>query len=126
MYCYYKKHETDLIISSVCQETHLISTHEYKSNKYKNIASCGSSLAGNRKVVSHFIEISTLGFISSCSDFTRAVNIEAMSAALKHSIVKSAVKSSLDIYCKRNYADPIAALNWLHRSLYYSTVFYKY
>ena len=28
--------------------------------------------------------------------------------ALKHNIVKSAVKSSFDIYCKRNYADPIA------------------
>ena len=56
----------------------------------------------------HFIEVSTLGFISSCSDFTRAVNIDAMSAALKHNIVKSAVKSSFDIYCKRNYADPIA------------------
>ena len=34
--------------------------------------------------------------------------IDAMSAALKHNIVKSAVKSSFDIYCKRNYADPIA------------------
>ena len=65
--------------------------------------------ARNRKIVPHFIEISKLGFISSCTDFTRAVNIDAMSAALKHNIVKSAVKSSFDIYCKRKYADPIAA-----------------
>ena len=93
---------------TVCHETNLISSHDYKSNKYKNISSCGSSLAGNRKIVPHFIEVSTLGFISSCSDFTRAVNIDAMSAALKHNIVKSAVKSSFDIYCKRNYADPVA------------------
>ena len=57
----------------------------------------------------HFIEVSTFGFISSFSDFTVAVNIDAMSAALKHNIVKSAVKSSFDIYCKKNYADPIAA-----------------
>ena len=49
--------------------------------------------------LSVFIEMSTLGFISSCSDF------RAMSAALKHNIVKSAVKYSFDIYCKRNYAD---------------------
>ena len=56
----------------------------------------------------HFIEISTLGFISSCSDFTTAVNFDAISAALKHNIVKSVVKSSFDIYCKRNFADPIA------------------
>ena len=93
----------------MCHETNFISSHDYKSNKYKNISSCGSSLAGNRKIVPHFIEVSTLGFISRCSDFTRAVNIDAMSAALKHNIVKSAVKSSFDIYCKRNYAHPIAA-----------------
>ena len=31
--------------------------------------------------------------ISSCSDFTKAVNIYVMSAALKHNIVKSAVKT---------------------------------
>ena len=80
----------------------------------RTFSSCGSSLAGNRKIVPHFIEVSTLGFVSSWSDFTRAVNIDAMSAALKHNIVKSAVKSSFDIYCnmincnKRNYADPTA------------------
>ena len=96
---------------TVCHETNLISSHDYKSNKYKNISFCGSSLARNRenrKTVPHFIEISTLGFISSCSDFTKAINIAAMSAALRHNIVKSAVKSSFDIHCKRNYADPVA------------------
>ena len=65
---------------TVCRETNLISSHDYKSNKYKNISSRGSSLAGNRKIVPHFIEISTLGLISNCSDFTRAVDIDAMSA----------------------------------------------
>ena len=60
---------------TVCRETNLISSHGYKSNKYKNISSRGSSKAGNRKIVPHFIEISTLWFISSCSDFTRAVKL---------------------------------------------------
>ena len=80
-----------------CHETNLISSHDYKSNKYKNISFCGSSLAGNRKIISHFIEVSILEFISNCSDFAKAVNIDVMSAALKHNIVKSAVKSSFDI-----------------------------
>ena len=91
---------------TVCHETNLISSHEYKSNKYKNIAQCGSSIAGNRKIVPHFLEVSTLGFISNCSDFTKAINVDAMPAALKHNIVKSTVKSSFDIHCKRNYTDP--------------------
>ena len=71
---------------TVCHESNLISSHDYKSNKYKNIASCGSSLAGNCKIVPHFIEVSTLGFISNTSDFTKAANIEVMTAVLKHNI----------------------------------------
>ncbi len=94
---------------TVCHETNFVSSHEYKSHKYKNISSCSSSLAGNRKIVPHFIEVSTLGFISNCSDFINAVKIDAMPAALKHNIVKSAIKSSFDIYCKRKSAEPIAA-----------------
>ena len=68
---------------------------------------CGSSLAGNRKIVPHFIEVLTMGFISNCIDFTRAICVDAMPSALKHSSIKSAVKSSFDIYCKSNSADPI-------------------
>ena len=40
---------------------------------------------------------SFISFIWRCFDFTRIINIDAMRAALKHNIVKSAVKSSFDI-----------------------------
>ena len=50
------------------------------------------------------IIVSTLGFISSCLDFTKAVKIAAMPDTLKHKIVASAVKSYFGIYCNRNAA----------------------
>ena len=86
---------------TVCHETNMIISNEYKKNKYRNISLCGSSVAANRKITPHFIEASTLGFISFSLDFTKAVKIAAMPDTLKHNIVASAVKSSFGIYCNR-------------------------
>ena len=76
---------------TVCYETNMIASNEYKKNKYKNISMRGSSVAENRKIVRHFIEVSTLGFISNCLDFCKAIKIEAMPNSLKHKIVAAAV-----------------------------------
>lgn len=89
---------------TVCHETNMVTSNDYKKNKYKNVSLCGSAVAANRKIASHFIEVSTLGFISNCLDFTKAINIAAMPDSLKHKIVASAVKSSFGIYCNRNTA----------------------
>ena len=82
----------------------MVASNEYKKNKYRNISVHGSSVATNRKIVPHFIEVSTLGFISNCLDFTKAIKIAAMPDALKHKIISAAVKSSFGIYCNRNTA----------------------
>ena len=66
-------------------------------SEYRNISLCGSSVAANRKITPHFIEVSTLGFISSCLDFTKAVKIATMPDTIKHKIVASVVKSSFCI-----------------------------
>ena len=89
---------------TVCHETNLISSRNYKVNKYKNISDFGSTLAANRKIMPYFVEVSTLGFISDTSDFTNAANIPKMPDALKHKIVADVLKSSFSIYCYRNNA----------------------
>ena len=77
-----------------------------KKNKYKDIERYESTLAGNRKIVPHFIEASTLGFIADISDFAKALKIPMMPDNLKRSIVIAALKSSFwfSIYCNRNNA----------------------
>ena len=102
MFC--DKNSIHILELTLCHETNMIISNEYKKNKYRSISLCGSSVAGNRKITPHFIEVSTLGFISSCLDFTKAVKIAAMPDTLKHKIVASAVKSSFGIYCNRNAA----------------------
>ena len=98
------KNSINILELTICHETNLIASRDYKKNKYLNIAKFGSSLAGNRKIVPYFIEVSTLGFISNVSDFTNAVNIPNVPDALKHNIISTALKSSFGIYCNRNNA----------------------
>ena len=61
--------------------------------KYKNIADFCSTLARNRNVYSHIIEISTLGFISNINDFTK-FNVFHMPVQLKQEITSTVLKSS--------------------------------
>ena len=73
-------------------------------NEYKDIGRYGSTLAGNRKIVPHYIEVSNLGFIADISAFTKAWQIPIMPDDLKRSVVIAALKSSFSIYCNRNNA----------------------
>ena len=95
---------------SVCHETNLVFSREFKRNKYKNIRDFGSTLAGHRKIICYTIEISTLGFISNIHEFTKAVHIPNLSVPLKHALVSTVLKSSFDIYCSRNCASTIDAV----------------
>ena len=112
--CFVSKLSPDIAIANtnsiqileliVCHEKNFISLRDYKANRYKNINDFGSTLAANRKIMTYFVEVSTLGFISDTSDFTNAANISKMPDALKHRIVADVLKSSFSIYCYRNNA----------------------
>jgi len=56
---------------TVFHKTNVVSSRDYKRDKYNDIADFRSTLAGNRKVYSHSIQISTLKFISNINDFTK-------------------------------------------------------
>ena len=71
----------------------MIHSHDYKKNKYKDIGRYGSTLAGNRKIVPHSIEVFTFYFIAEISDFTKASTIPIMPDDLKRSIVIVDLKS---------------------------------
>ena len=61
-------------------------------------------LAGNRKIHSHAIEISTFGFISNINGFTKFIGVSHMPAQLKQEIMSTVLKSSFAIYSNRNNA----------------------
>ena len=83
---------------TVCHETNVVSSRDYKRDKYKNIAYFRSALAGNRKVYSHTIKISTLGFISNITDFTKLIGVSHMPIHVKQEIISTVLKCSFAIY----------------------------
>ena len=84
-----------------------MSSRDYKRDKYKNIADFRSTLAGNRNVYFHTIEISTLGFISNINDFTKLIGFCHIPVQLKQEIISTVLKCSCAIYSNRNNASMI-------------------
>ena len=79
---------------TVCHETNVVSSQDYKRDKFANIADYPSTLTGNEKVHSHTIEISTLGFISNINDFTKLIGVSHMPIHFKQEIILTVLKSS--------------------------------
>ena len=59
---------TTVLELTVCHETNMIHSHDYKKNKYKVFKGFRSMLEGNRRIIPHFIDVITLGFIADISD----------------------------------------------------------
>ena len=64
-----------------------------------------TSFSGNRLVISHTMEVSTLGLASDNKDFTSTTKLPDVSNSLWHSVACQALSSSIGIYCTRNSSD---------------------
>jgi hypothetical protein len=91
----------DVCELTVCHETNLLSSRNYKINKYINIASSRSSLVQQHTVNVYTIEVSTLGFVIAEPQFFKSWGLPTFNNAMLSEITKSAILSSHDIYGKR-------------------------
>ena len=57
------RHSVEILELTVCHESNLISSNNYKKNKYQDICDFGSTLIAHKKITQYLIQISTLGFI---------------------------------------------------------------
>ena len=87
---------------TICHETNLVKSHDYKKNKYFNLQGDLSSLESGSSVSPFFVEVSVLGLISDLHDFIKSLNIKNLPLELKYRVRKSVIDSSFQIYCNRN------------------------
>ena len=87
---------------TVCHETNLDNSKQYKLNKYRDLGNCGTPRIAGKTVACHSIEVSTLGFISSCVGFTEANKLPRLPMEVKQKIIRSVLNNSFKIYCSRN------------------------
>src|SRR6267154_769935 len=86
---------------TVCHESNLQKSREYKLRKYATLAAARSSAFKSHAVSVHTIEVSTLGFVVAEPDFFKFEGFSSFNATLLEELSKTAILSSRDIYCNR-------------------------
>ena len=89
---------------TVCHETNLVSSKQYKINKYKDLSNFTNVICNHKSISCFTIEVTSLGFISCINDFIKLNKLPAMPSAVKKNIIESVLNSSLNIYFNRNVA----------------------
>jgi len=87
---------------TICHETNLIKSRDYKLKKYSNIQSARSSEFSNRPVKVHTIEVSTLGFVVAEPDFFKNAGILPFDPKVMKELSTAAIMLSMSIYHNRN------------------------
>ena len=86
---------------TVCHETNLQSSRDFKLNKYVNLSAARSSEYKHHSVSVHTIEVSALGFIVAEPNFFKFGGLPTFSPALLHDLSRTAIFASREIYCNR-------------------------
>ena len=83
---------------TVCHETNLIKSRDYKLQKYSNIEAARSSEFCRRPVKVHTIEVSTLGFVVAEPDFFKNAGLINFDHRLIKELATTALALSKSIY----------------------------
>lgn len=87
---------------TICHETNLLKSKNFKLNKYHNIAALLKVKNPKPSLRLLTVEVSTLGFVSDTSEITSSICIPKMSKAMLNKIANIALKFFYNIYCSRN------------------------
>ena len=86
---------------TICHETNMQRSREYKLNQYSNLEAAISSEFKSRKVVVHTIEVSALGFVVGEPNFFKLELIPTFDPCLIKDLGRAAVLASKSIYCNK-------------------------
>ena len=87
---------------TICHETNLISSRNYKLNKYKNIKNHCTEQIKHLPIHLYTCEVSTLGFVRLDNRFTTECGLPSLDSCWFNRISKTAINESFEIYSKRN------------------------
>ena len=83
---------------TICHETNLIKSRDYKLNKYSKIETARSSEFCRRPVKVHTIEVSTLGLVVAEPDFFKNSGLPSFDPLIIKELAKAALALSKSIY----------------------------
>ena len=87
---------------TICHETNLVKSKNYKINKYNNIRDQLQSAYVNYDTHVFTLEISSLGFIGDFNDFRNYSKLPKLPKSIRTMVIKSVLNDSYNIYRMRN------------------------
>jgi len=87
---------------TVCHETNLITSRNFKLNKYSNLSLYRNLIIKDTPVTIATWETTTLGFTMLESKFLSDWGLPSLDKTILHNLTKSSIGSSFDIYALRN------------------------
>ena len=87
---------------TICHETNLESSKNFKRDKYKNLSACKAEIIKNHKVSLATCELSVLGFLQLDRNELSHFNIPPMDDATISNLSKNVISSSFEIYAHRD------------------------
>jgi hypothetical protein len=87
---------------TVCHETNMISSKNYKLNKYKDLQNAKSEILRNHDITVMTCELSVLGFLHMNSDILKVLGILNSDVNFREELSKCAITESFNIYIRRN------------------------
>jgi hypothetical protein len=92
----------DTLELTVCHETNLSKSRQYKQSRYANLKSNLNQNYKNFEITNHTIEVTCLGLVTDISQFCNRNLNAKLNIEIKSQILTAAVSNSFLIYCNRN------------------------
>jgi hypothetical protein len=87
---------------TVCHETNLCKSRDYKRHKYAAIRLNLNDVHNHYAVKLYTVELSVLGFLSDCTDFIKSVSTTPLPQSVCMNLMRNVIGNSFNIYLNRN------------------------
>ena len=87
---------------TICHETNIISSRNYKLDKYKDLDKHKSSFLQHHNIKVYSCEVTVLGFLSLDNEVLKSLHIDTCDLTFRAELTKCAIQNSFDIYLRRN------------------------
>ena len=96
------KHTAFVLELTICHETNLVASRNYKLNKYKDLINARAEIIKNHDICVMTCELSVLGLLNVDYNIFKVLGIDKLDFNCRAELIKAVINESFNIYIRRN------------------------
>ena len=96
------KHKAFVLELTICHETNLVASRNYKLNKYKDLINARAEIIKNHDICVMTCELSVLGLLNVDYNIFKVLGIDNLDFNCRAELIKTVINESFNIYIRRN------------------------